>query len=161
MYCTCIQLYNLEVIYGFCVNSSGIMASIYDLNLLYSKKLSWILRFCGFLESFLCEISGHSVYWRHKRTIHERFLCKNCIFRQFVNVFFLEGFALYGMTLNVLLSVKYLFVLACSMLQQNYWRFLCKFTHGLKICTEVYPAVWMLKVHFIHWHALCNKVQVK
>ena len=77
--------------------------------------------------------------------------------------FSLKSFALYGMTLNVLLSVKYLFVLACSMLQQNYWRFLCKFSwyHGLNICTEVYPAVWMLLVHFIHWHAICNKVQVK
>ena len=31
-----------------------------------------------------------------------------------------ESFVLYGVTLNVLLSVKYLFVLACSMLQQNY-----------------------------------------
>ena len=39
MYCTCIQLCDLEVIYGFCVNSSGIMASMYDLNVLYSGEL--------------------------------------------------------------------------------------------------------------------------
>ena len=35
MYCTCIQLCDIEVIYG----SSGIMASIYDLNVSYSGKL--------------------------------------------------------------------------------------------------------------------------
>ena len=39
MYCTCIQLCDLEVIYGSCVNSSGIMASMYDLNVSYSGKL--------------------------------------------------------------------------------------------------------------------------
>ena len=58
MYCTCIQLYDLEVIYGSCVNSSGIMASIYDLNVSYSKKLSPYLRFCGYLRKFLREILG-------------------------------------------------------------------------------------------------------
>ena len=40
--------------------------------------------------------------------------CKNHIFHQFIKVFFLESFALYGMTLNVLLSVRYLLVLACN-----------------------------------------------
>ena len=45
-------------IYASCVNSSGIIASIYDLNVSYSKKLSPYLRFCGYLRKFLCEILG-------------------------------------------------------------------------------------------------------
>ena len=59
-------------------------------------------------ECFLREIWEHSVRWWHKQTIHKRFFCR------IVKVFFLESFVLYGTTLNVLLSVKYLLVLACS-----------------------------------------------
>ena len=38
MHCTSIQSYDIEVIYGSCVNSSGIMASIYDLSVSCSRK---------------------------------------------------------------------------------------------------------------------------
>ena len=46
--------------------------------------------------------------------VNKRVLRENHIFCQIVEVFSLKSFALYGMTLNVLLSVKCLFVLACS-----------------------------------------------
>ena len=54
MYSTCIQLCDLEVIYGSCVSSSSIMASMYDLNVLYSRKL---LREKTFADFEVCDYS--------------------------------------------------------------------------------------------------------
>ena len=68
----------------------------------------------AFEKVFFPKFGGNSVHWRHKRTIHKRFLCKNCVFRQFVNVFSLESFALYGMTLNVPLSIFLSWRAECS-----------------------------------------------
>ena len=64
----------------------------------WGRKLSRILRFCGYSRKFSpwnlgvwCPLAPH------KRAIHESFLCENCIFHQFAKVFSLESFLLYGM----------------------------------------------------------------
>ena len=56
MYCTCIQLYDLEVIYGSCVNSSWpqYMTRMYHI----AKNFHQFWGFVGIWESFLCEILG-------------------------------------------------------------------------------------------------------
>ena len=63
------------------------------------RKLSWILRFCGYSWKFFPWNSG---VWRplawQQRAIRESFLCENCIFHQFAKVFSLESFPLYGMS---------------------------------------------------------------
>ena len=63
------------------------------------RKLSWILRFCGYSRKFFPWNSG---VWRplawQQRAIRESFLCENCIFHQFAKVFSLESFPLYGMS---------------------------------------------------------------
>ena len=81
MYCTCIQLYDLEVIYGSCVNSSGIMALIYDLNVLYSGELLREKTFVNFEVLWLfAQILGRSVHWRHKWTIHKKVFSAKIVF---------------------------------------------------------------------------------
>ena len=59
-----------------------------------------ICKFWGFVairKSFLCEIGGRGVFWeRHKWAIYESPLRKHLIFSQFVKVFSLESFPLYG-----------------------------------------------------------------
>ena len=63
------------------------------------RKLSQILRFCGYSRKFLLQNLG---VWcplaRQKRGIHESFLHENCcfFFHQFMKVFSLESFPLYN-----------------------------------------------------------------
>lgn len=54
------------------------------------RKLSWISRFCGYLQKFL----GRNIFWWHKRQICKSFL-HEIFFHQFTNVF---CFLLYGIT---------------------------------------------------------------
>ena len=63
------------------------------------RKLSQILRFCGYSRKFFPWNSGawHPLAWQ-QQAIRESFLCENCIFHQFAKVFSLESFPLYGIS---------------------------------------------------------------
>ena len=60
------------------------------------RKLLQISRFCGYLESFPHEIWGRGVMWRATSEQSASFLRENRIFHQFVKVFSLKSFPLYG-----------------------------------------------------------------
>ena len=61
------------------------------------RKLSWISWLCGYLRRFSLWNLGvwHPLVWQ-KQAICERFLSENRIFHQFVKVFSIKSFPLYG-----------------------------------------------------------------
>ena len=79
---------NLIYIKLFCLNWNNIP---YGRKRLREKTIvnSW---FCDYLQN----LGAWHPLVQQKRAIHESFLRKNCIFRQFVNVFSLKSFPLYG-----------------------------------------------------------------
>ena len=46
-----------------------------------------ISMFCCYLQSFLCKIWGHGIFWWHQRAICDSVLHKNRIFHQLTKVF--------------------------------------------------------------------------
>ena len=68
----------------------------------YSGKLSRISQFCDYLQKFsLQNLWGVASFGAAKASIRESFLRKKSYFHQFVKVFSLESFLLYGTVLHL------------------------------------------------------------